>query len=619
MNYRLRSNLGVICIALIGWLVLSGVAEKSLSQAQTGSFFTAPNQEAVENPFEVTVDTLPKALPPGGEGVLQVRFSIAPGYELYADQTSVTLEPVPDIEFGTVNPPAAEEKTGPEGDTYRFYAEQARFEIPMRVAPGADAGVASIPLKIRYQGCSKTGCFLPEEKQTAAELRILPGTAPGSDTGVPGFESAVEPDPVPASNPFRRTAARFGIFGVLAAAFVWGLLTSLTPCVYPMIPVTVSVIGATHAGSLYRGFLMALLYVLGMSLTYAAFGVTAAWTGGLFGAYADHPVVRIVVAAVFLILALSMFDIIQIQAPAWMTKRLGGYAGAGGLGVFLTGAAAGAVVGPCVGPMLVGLLVYIAALGDKIQGFLIMWCFALGMGMLFLVIGTFSGAAAALPRSGVWMVRLKQCFGVLMLGMALYYIRPLVPEAVFTLLLGSLLIGVGVFAGALDRMDADARGPDRLQKAVSILLLTLGIVYAARFAIGDRLMGVSNYGNQESEAGIHWVLDEAAALAMAEAQNKPLMIEFRADWCAACRRMEKETLAHAGVIEMAEAFVPLKIDFTETTDPVVESLREKYSVIGLPTLLFADPSGRVLPDLAITEFVTPEVLMARMDQVRSRL
>ncbi|MFP4349917.1 MAG: protein-disulfide reductase DsbD family protein, partial [Desulfococcaceae bacterium] len=582
-----------------------------------GSFFTTPTQETVENPFEVTVDTLPEALPPGGAGILQVRFSIAPGYELYADKTSVDVETVPGIEFGPVNHPTAAEKTGPEGESYRAYTDQARFEIPIRVAPGAQGEDISIPLKVNYQGCSQTGCFLPEEKQLTARLRILPGTAPGLDAGISGGGAAVEPEA--GSNPFRQTAARFGIIGVLAAAFVWGLLTSLTPCVYPMIPVTVSVIGATNAGSVYRGFLMALLYVLGMSLTYAAFGVTAAWTGGLFGAYADHPVVRIVVAAVFVLLAFSMFDIIRIQVPAWMSTKLGGYAGAGGIGVFLTGAAAGAVVGPCVGPMLVGLLVYIAAIGDKLQGFLIMWSFALGMGMLFLVIGAFSGAAAALPRSGVWMVRLKQFFGVLMLGVALYYIRPLIPGPVFTLILGAFLIGVGIFAGALDRMDTDAGGVDRLQKAVAVLLLTLGIVYAARFAIGDRLMSVSNYGNQEAVAGIHWLVDEAEALSMAEAQNKPLMIEFRADWCAACRKMEKETLRDARVIEMAEHFVPLKLDFTETADPVVENLRQKYSIIGLPTLLFADASGRVLTEQTITEFVPAEVLVARMNQVRSRL
>jgi len=618
MKLPVRSVYSFTLIALIGCLLVGGLPGVSPAQTSGGSFFAAPTEKRVENPFEVTVDILPMALPPGGAGILQVRFSIAPGYELYADKTSVDVEAVPNIEFGTVNAPPAVEKTGPEGEPYRVYTGQARFEVPIRVAAGADAGDRSIPLKVNYQGCSKTGCFLPEEKQLTAQLGILPGSAPGFDAGVSGVDAAVEPTAGSESNPFRQTAARFGIIGVLAAAFVWGLLTSLTPCVYPMIPVTVSVIGATNAGSVYRGFLMALLYVLGMSLTYAAFGVTAAWTGGLFGAYADHPVVRIAVAAVFVLLAFSMFDIIQIQAPAWMSTQFGRYGGAGGIGVFLTGAAAGAVVGPCVGPMLVGLLVYIAAIGDKLQGFLIMWSFALGMGMLFLVIGTFSGAAAALPRSGVWMVRLKQFFGVLMLGVALYYIRPLIPGPVFTLVLGALLIGVGVFAGALDRMDAEAGGLDRLQKAVSILVLTLGIVYAARFAVGDRLMSVPNYGNQETEAGIHWLVDEAVALSMAEARNKPLMIEFRADWCAACRKMEKETLRDPRVIEMAEQFVPLKLDFTETADPVVENLRQKYSIIGLPTLLFADSSGRVWTEQIITEFVPADVLVARMNQVLSR-
>lgn len=594
--------------------------------AQTDSFFSPSGQDTVENPFSVNAEIHPEALPPGGEGVIRVLFSVAPGYELYADKTSVRPGAAPYIDFGAVEPPVSVEQKGPEGEPYSVYKDQARFEIPIRVAPKADAVEVYLPLTVQYQGCSETGCFLPEEKQLTAALNILPGEiapggAPGFDDGGSGFEAAGEAEAIPPSNPFQRTAARFGLLGVLGAAFVWGLLTSLTPCVYPMIPVTVSVIGAGNAKGFSRGFFLALLYVLGMSLTYAMFGVTAAWTGGLFGAYADHPAVRIIVAVVFVVLALSMFDVIYIQAPAWMSTRFGGFVGVGGIGVFLTGAAAGAVVGPCVGPMLVGLLVYIAAIGDKLQGFLIMWSFALGMGMLFLVIGTFSGAATALPKSGVWMVRLKQFFGVLMLGAALYYIRPLLPGQVYTLVLGALLIGAGIFGGALDRMDSESGGMDRLRKAAGILLLTLGIVYAARFAVEDPLMGSLQYGkeNQEVESGIHWVYDEAVALSLAEARNQPLLIEFRADWCAACRKMEQETLRDPGVIEMAEGFIPLKLDFTETTDPIVDSLREKYSVIGLPTILFADSSGRVLPEQTITEFVTPEVLMERMRQVRSKI
>ncbi len=572
---------------------------------------------AAADPFTVTIRAIPESLAPGAEGRIEVTISMTPGHYLYAERTGVTTEPVDGLTVGPAVRPEGERKNDPHLGLVTIYRESVTFRLPVTVAAGAAPGDRAVPLAVRFQGCTENLCFMPDRRTVTAGLTIRPATAePAADLPLidgPLMSPTITPPRVGSSDAetsaIRRAAERFGIPGVLAAAFFWGLLASLTPCVYPMIPVTVSVIGAGSGGSAVRGFFLSLLYVLGMSLTYAAFGVAAAWTGNLFGAVAGHPAVRIGVAALFLILALGLFDVIYIQMPASVTGRLSGARAAGAAGVLITGSAAGAIVGPCVGPLLVGLLVYIAGLGSKVMGFLIMWSFALGMGMLFVVIGTFSGAATALPRSGEWMVRLKQLFGVIMLAVALYTLRPLMAPDVFRLCLGAFLIGLGVFAGALDALTPDAAGTRRLVKAAGLVLLVLGAGYVARFAL-DR--GAVLPGPPSAGSGITWHHDLPSALATGRTEGRPVMIDFRADWCGACLNLERETFPDPAVVQEAQRLVAVKIDCTNPDDPEVKRLQTRYGVVGLPTIVFLTPDGTPLPERTITEYVSPAELLRRL-------
>ncbi len=552
-------------------------------------------------PFSIAIETAPRELAPGDRSIVAVAFTIAPDHYLYAAKTTVAPGETAGLSFGDPVKPAGKEKSDPFMGTVAAYEGTVVIEVPVFAAPDARAGPREIPIEVGYQGCAREMCFLPETKTLRINLEIAAAGAAAT---------AEAPPPEADASPFARAAARFGVFGVLAAAFLWGVLASLTPCVYPMIPVTVSVIGAGSGGRPLRGFGLSVLYVLGMSLAYAALGVAAAWTGGLFGAWAGHPAVRIGAAALFVVLALGMFDVIYIQMPAGLSTRLGGARGAGAAGAFLTGIASGVVVGPCVGPLLVAVLVYVAGLGSKFMGFLIMWTFSLGMGLLFLVVGTFSGALAGLPKSGAWMVRLKHLFGVLLLAAALYYLQPVLRHGTFWLALGGLLTGLGVFAGAFDPLTADAGGRRRVMKSIGIILVVLGAVYVARFALDDR--PGTPIRTASSGGGIVWLRNEPAALDQARTRGKPVMIDFRADWCSACRRMEAETFPDPVVVRLAENFVSLKIDSTDPSDPRVKALHEKYGVVGLPTLVFLDSRGRMLTNRTITEFIGPGDLAERM-------
>lgn len=568
-------------------------------------------------------------------GQILLKIDIAPDHYLYAGQLKVNPLDAQGIRFGEVLIPKSIPKDDPYLGPVGIFKEQVQIRLPFQMDKGTESVTDEIGLLVRYQGCTDTTCFLPAEKTMVVSLSGE--LAGGGDSAVPeAFSSplmgggdrveAMGPVEAPSAddeNLFARTAARFGFWGALVAVFFWGFLASLTPCVYPMIPITMSVIGAKSAGSTRRGFLLSLLYVLGLSLTYAIFGVAAAWTGGLFGAAAGHPAVRILIAVLFLILALGMFDLYYVQMPSAITRRIGTERGSGAFGVFLTGAASGLVVGPCVGPMLVAVLVYIAALGSKLMGFLIMWSFALGLGMLFLVVGTFSGALTALPGSGKWMVHLKNLFGVLMLAGALYFIEPVLPQPIFYLVLGIFLVGVGIFMRGLDPPNPDWTGAQRLLKTGGIVLITIGIVFSARFALWDRsaLWEMGRYSTEAApmisaaDQKIPWLADEAEALAQAAALDRPVMIDFRADWCAACLRMERETFPDPRVARALEAFVPLKIDSTDPSDPEVRRLSKKYGVVGLPTIVFLDAEGLPLPGKRITQFLPPARFLQRLPAI----
>ncbi len=564
---------------------------------------------APAKPFRFTTEVTPETIGPGGEGVVSVHVGIAPGHKLYASRMTILPQDAPGLAYGRLTLPDSVEKKEPDGGSARFYVGDVTFQLAFSTSPSASAGPVNVPLTIQYQGCSDSRCFFPQETQLTAAVHIDPAAVAGKAPQ----QASVRGDGRLAGNPYAQAAGRFGLLGVLAAAFVWGLLASLTPCVYPMIPITMSVIGSANSGGVARGFWLSAVYVLGMSLVYAAFGVAAAWSGGLFGALSDHPATRIFVAVIFVALALSLFDLFHIQMPSWVAGRLGGKFGGGALGVFLTGAASGAVVGPCVGPLMVALLVYIATLGDKLQGFLIMWSFALGMGTLFLVIGTFSGAAVLLPKSGPWMARLKQFFGVMLLGAALYYVAPMLPGNALMLCIGAYLIGIGTFIGGWDALPAASGGFERLRKTAGVLLLTLGIAYTARFALYGVFPPLAPPASER--AAIQWMTDEAEALRVAEQAGKPVLIDFYADWCAACKELDETTFAHPKVAEAVRDFVPLRVDSSDPDAAGAEALRRKYGIVGLPTILFVDDGGRVVPGETITEFVPPGRLLEGMARV----
>ncbi len=572
-----------------------------------GFTFAATAQEVTEPPLPVEVLLSASGVPAGGEITLAAVFDVPENHH------------ITDISYGLFfvegrwpEGVTVTDTLWPKGDSLNgeeVFRGAAVIRQTIRVDKSVAPGEYKVPYSYSYQICRDLTpeiCFLPNGGEGVLTLNVLPAGSTPIPSSHWAFQGAGAGAEAAAAATVGGTqledrlsaALQRGSLAAFLFVFLAGILVSFTPCVYPMIPIIIGFVGSSAGANRAKGFMLSLFFVLGLALTYATLGVIAGATGALFGSFLQNTVVLIVIIVVFVALGISMLGAFDITFPASVQGKLMQGARGGLIGAVFMGGVTGVIAAPCAGPPLLVLLGWIGNTGNLVLGFFLMATFALGIGVLFLVIGTFAGAMTALPQAGPWMDKIKKGLGVVIFAVALYYFSLLVSKGVFLTVLGGFLLLVGLFLGALARWE-ELSTAGRYGKGFGILLLLAGAFY---FLLGFAELNhlalpspgagmVREGGAQAAEDEVAWrVNDYDAVMAEAAAAGKPVLIDFYADWCAVCVELDHKVWNQPEVIRASRAYIPLKLDFTRST-PELEALRKRYGVGGLPSVIILGPDG----------------------------
>ena len=413
---------------------------------------------------------------------------------------------------------------------------------------------------------------------------VVAATKPVSDTPVPVPSGAY-------------------LFLVLAAVLVGGMALNLTPCIYPLIPITVSYFGGRSETVQGSTLIHGTFYILGLSVTNSTLGVIAALTGGLVGGLLQNSVVLATIALILLVFALSLFGFWEIRLPTRFntlaTRTYGGYGGSLFMGLTL-----GIIAAPCIGPLVVGLLGWIAAIGKIWFGFTVFFVLSIGMGFPLFLLALFSSNIDKLPRSGEWMIWVKKLMGWILVVMAIYFINPLLTEPWGVIFYTFTAAAAGFHLGWLEKSVGQTPTFRKFRVVVGIGCLVLATLVSGSYLT--------------RAPGIEWTSQKDGAdviLAQAKEDGQPVIIDFSADWCAPCRKMDATTFRDPEVRAAAQQIVMVKIDLTGGPDDTARKMLEKYQVKGVPTVVFIDRNGRERGDLRLVDYRPPDEFLGRMKQI----
>ncbi|MGH7787372.1 MAG: protein-disulfide reductase DsbD family protein, partial [Candidatus Binatia bacterium] len=388
-----------------------------------------------------------------------------------------------------------------------------------------------------------------------------------------------------------------GLLFTLGAVALLGLGLNLTPCVYPLISVTLAYFGG-QGRSRGRVAQLASLYVLGIALSFSAVGLAAALSGGIFGAALQRPVVVLSITALMIALSLSSFGVYQFQPPSALMRWAGGTAGGGVAGALFMGLTMGIVAAPCVGPIVVGLLVFVGSRQDPGLGFLLFFVLALGMGTPYLGLAMAAGSIKSLPRSGEWLVWTERLFGCILLCLAAYFVSPLLPMPLKHWLLPAAIGLSGAYVGFVEPAGRTVRFFPAIKSAVGLAMVATAAWLATPAA---------------PERAIAWQAFEVASADAAVAGDRPLLIDFAAEWCIPCREMDHTTYVDPAVVREADRFRMVKADITEENEATTQ-LTTRFEVKGVPTVILFSPAGEETHRMV--GYVGPDELLRAMREVQ---
>ena len=545
---------------------------------------------------------------------VEVSFEIAKGYYLYRDKFRFSAASAT-LQLGAPTLPKGKEKDDETFGKVEVYYEGVSIRLPVE---RNSSGTQPLMLTISSQGCADAGVCYPPQKQTLSLELPDPVMSPAAAT----LEASIDE-----SDHIARLFRQADLWLLLVSFFGFGLLLSLTPCVFPMIPIVSGIIVGSgrdgHGVSHLRGFILSLAYVLGMAGTYALAGVAAGLTGTLLSSVFQNPWALSGFALVFVALSLSMFGFYELQLPSFLQSKISEEAGhlkSGSLaGVVLMGGLSAVMVGPCVAAPLAGALLYIGQSGDAILGGAVLFCMALGMGAPLLAVGLSAGTL--LPKSGPWMEAVKKAFGVVLLATALWIVSPLIPTAVQMGIWALLLIVPAIFMHALDSLPPHATGWHRFWKGIGVVMLIVGAacLLGALSGAKDPLRPLAELGRaQKAGAQRGLSFERVASLAELEARlkaaGKPVMLDFYADWCVTCKEMERDTFSDARVQQKLADILLLQVDVTANTR-ADKALLQRFNLFGPPAIVFFNSTGEEISSVRVVGYQHPEQFFKVLDAI----
>jgi thiol:disulfide interchange protein DsbD len=547
---------------------------------------------------------------PGSNFQAVVILHIAEGWHVnshtpthdYLIGTNLTLEPregfiVTDIRY----PKGGLLKFDFAEDTMDVYEGTVPIFVSLKASDKLASGTDTLAGTLEAQACNNQVCIAPSSIPIRIPVEVVgPGEKVNTiNQDVFGAYSQTVSEYTPPRNELAVLFESKGSFVAFLAIFLIGLALNLTPCVYPMLSVTVSLFGAQTETNPTKVFLKAVVYVLGIASMYSVLGVSAALGGGLFGSWLQSPVVLGTIAVLLFAMALSSFGLYQIQMPYWLTSRLGGTTGTGFISVFLSGLVVGVFAAPCIGPPVIALLTLVGTKGDPVFGFWAFFVLSLGLGLPYLVLGTFSGLLKEIPKSGAWLVWVERIFGVVLTGAALFYLSlAILPKYAAYIVPLTLFVG-GIYLGFIDQSGKDRPLLKKIQWGLGVLTVALGVYIA----------------NGLREPGLTWEPYSETRLTEAKADGMPVIMDFYADWCIPCLELDRNTFTNAEVAKEAREFVRLKVDLTHFDSPEAEALRKKYNISGVPTVVFLKSNGEESGDSRVVGFVPPTEFVKKLKAV----
>ena len=621
--------------------ILSGLKQLGASLTQDEQELLPPDQA-----FKLTI-TVRSA------HTLIAEFEPAKNYYLYKDKIAFNPKSAGTL-IEKISLPQGKMKNDPTfGQTEVYYKPfQAVISLKREIPASTQLSLAAT-----YQGCNEPigVCYAPIDKLIKLTLPVaksvagvLADSVSNDATAAADFITTKQTDPksklleLPDNRrSIESESIKIGkmfeggnFWLILASFFGIGLLLSFTPCVFPMFPILSGII--VNSGEHLtkgHGFILALAYVMGMSLTYSAAGVAAGLSGAMLSVALQNPWVLGGFALVFVALSLSMFGFYELQLPnsiqSKLSKETGHLRGGHLASVFGMGALSALIIGPCVAAPLAGALLYISQTRDVVLGAAALFSMALGMGIPLLILG--ASAGAFLPKAGPWMESVKRFFGVLLLGVAIWLISPVIPAAIHMLMWAALLIISAIYLNAIDSLPMGSSGSRKFLKGIGIISLLLGIALLVGVLSGgrdilqplDKLNLTSISGNNTNKTNIteskHLPFQRVSSLTelnkrIAESQNKYVMLDFYADWCISCKEMERFTFTDPEVKNRLGDVVLLQVDVTEGTADD-EALLKYFKLFGPPGILFFDPSGREIYDARTIGYQNNKEFLAILNAV----